>query len=79
VYNVKIHRYDQLEQSKICVWNVIAFGIILLTVRHVRPSLCRVRHHVAVGYGWQPLYRLRVILDLDSSNQSSRQVHHNRL
>jgi len=45
----------------------------------VEPSLCRVRHHLVVGYGCQLLYRLHVILDLDSINQWSWQVHHNRL
>ena len=45
---------------------------VIMPGKSVRPSLCRIRHHVAVCYGWQPLYRLRVILDLDSIIQSSQ-------
>jgi len=50
---------------------------VIMPCRSARPSLCRVRHQVAIGWGWQLLYRLRVILDLDSFNQSSQLVHHN--
>jgi len=45
--------------------------------RSVRPSLCRVLHPVAFGYGCQLLYRVCVIWDLDSINQLTRQVCHN--
>jgi len=37
-------------------------------------SHCRVCHHFAVGLGWQPLYRLSVILDLDLINHVDRLV-----
>jgi len=42
---------------------------VITPSRSVRPSLCRLRHHVAVGQGWRLLYRLRVVLDRDSINQ----------
>jgi hypothetical protein len=45
----------------------------------VGPSHCRVCHHVAVGWSWHLLYRLHVILDLDTiqsinSTGSSQQI-----
>jgi len=34
VFYVKVHTFDQLEQSKICHLTVISVGIVLLTVHH---------------------------------------------
>ena len=35
IIDVKVHMFDQLEQTKIWVWTVISFGIVSLTARYV--------------------------------------------
>jgi len=58
------------------IWMVIPYGWETL-FPVFRPSLGRVHHHVAMGWEWQLPNTVRVILGMDSINQSSRQVHHN--
>jgi len=64
---LKMWRYGMISLAN-------SFGSRLMISCCVRPSLCKIRYHMPVGYGSQLVYRLCVILDLDSINQWSQQV-----
>jgi len=62
----------------VCGNGWLATGWRVTKLLCVRPSLCRVRHHMPLGYGWEQQCRLHVIGDLDSINQSCRRPRHNK-
>ena len=45
VLYVKVGMFDQLEQSKICVFTITTFGLVMLTVQYeLIVSLCVMSH-----------------------------------